>query len=56
VLLVRHLQKQSKPTEKFSPLYEADQGPLSQKQLAQIKQGAPKLIGAVVRSRLFRAK
>jgi hypothetical protein len=56
VLLVRHLQKQSKPTEKFSPLYEADQGPLSQRQLAQIKQGAPKLIGAVVRSCLFREK
>jgi len=54
--LVQHLQKQSKPTEKFSPLYEADEGPLSQRQLAQIKKGAPKLIGAAVRSRLFRTK
>jgi hypothetical protein len=54
--LVQHLQKQSKPTEKFPPLYEADEGPLSQRQLAQIKKGAPKLIGAVVQSRLFRAK
>jgi hypothetical protein len=54
--LVRHLQKQSKPTEKSSPLYEADEGPLSQRQLAQIKKRGPKLIGGVVRSHLFRTK
>jgi hypothetical protein len=54
--LVRHLQKQFKLTEKSSLLYEADEGSLSQRELAQIKKRAPKLIGGVVRSRLFRAK
>jgi hypothetical protein len=54
--LVQHSQKQSKPTEKSYPLYQADEGPLSQRQLGEIKKGAPKLIAAVVRSRLFGVK
>ncbi len=43
----------SQPTSNCPPQYEADEGALSEAQLEQIKQSAPKLQDETIRSTLF---